>query len=208
VYVPRPNALDDEAELRALVRHVGSAQLVTVGDDGYPRATLLPVVWEGDEVRMHLARANPHWKEIADDAPVLLVVDGAQAYVSPSWYAGKAEHGRVVPTWNYSAVQIRGRARVHEDPERLLASVTELTDLHEGREPTPWQVDDAPPAFVAGQLRGIVGLDVRVESVVGKAKLSQNRSEVDRRQVVEGLVARGRGQDAAVADGVAGALES
>ena len=113
--MPRFNALDDADEIRRLVTSVGSAQLVTVGADGYPAATLLPVLWDDDRIVLHIARANVHWRAIEPGAPALAVVTGPEAYVSPGWYASKAEHGRVVPTWNYSAVQFTGRVDVHTD---------------------------------------------------------------------------------------------
>ena len=130
MYVPRFNALDDADEIRALVEAIGSAQLVTVGPDGYPLSTLLPVIWDEGRLVFHMARANQHWKAIADGSPALAVVTGPEAYVSPGWYASKAEHGRVVPTWNYSAVQFTGRVQVHPDSEWLREAVTRLTDLH------------------------------------------------------------------------------
>jgi transcriptional regulator len=199
MYVPRANAVDDEAEVRAMVADVGAAELVTTGADGYPLATLLPVVWEGDTVVAHVARANPHWQQIQDGAPALLVCTGAQAYVSPSWYAAKAEHGRVVPTWNYSAVHLTGRVTVHHDAEWLRRAVTLLTDRHEAGRADRWQVTDAPRAFVDGQLRGIVGIEVAVERVEAKAKLSQNRSAADRAGVIAGLTASDRPEDHVVA---------
>lgn len=189
IYVPPVNAVDDEAEIRAMVAAYGAAELVTTGRDGYPRATLLPILWDGDVVVAHLARANSHWREITDDTPALLVCGGPQAYVSPAWYASKAEHGRVVPTWNYSSVHLSGRARVHDDPDWLREVVTRLTDHHETGRDSRWQVSDAPASYVDGQLRAIVGVEVRVERVEAKAKLSQNRSAVDRRGVVDGLEA-------------------
>lgn len=187
IYIPPVNAVEDDAEIRAMVAAYGAAELITTGADGYPRATLLPILWEGDVVVAHLARANPHWREITDDTPALLVCGGPQAYVSPTWYASKAEHGRVVPTWNYSSVHLTGLARVHDDPGWLREVVTRLTDHHESGRDAPWQVADAPTSYVAGQLRAIVGVEVRIERVAAKAKLSQNRSEADRRGVVDGL---------------------
>jgi transcriptional regulator len=200
VYVPSFNEVSDEAELRAMVAAVGSAELITTAADGYPRATLLPVIWEGSTVIAHFARANPHWETIAEDAPVLLVCAGSQAYVSPTWYAAKAEHGRVVPTWNYSAVHLTGRARVHDDVKWVRAAVTALTDLHEAGRDERWHVTDAPGPYIDGQLRGIVGVEIAVEKVEGKAKLSQNRSEADRRGVVAGLSASGSAATATVAE--------
>jgi transcriptional regulator len=199
MYIPPANAVDDEAAVRAMVASVGTAELISVGADGYPLATLLPVLWRGDTVVAHLARANPHWVEL-DDVPVLLVCTGTQAYVSPSWYAAKAEHGRVVPTWNYTSVHLRGRARVHEDPEWLRTAVTDLTERHESPRTEPWAVTDAPASYVEGQLRGIVGVEIAVERIEGKAKLSQNRSEADREGVVAGLRGTGGAEDAAIAD--------
>ncbi|MEZ5093919.1 FMN-binding negative transcriptional regulator [Nocardioides sp.] len=186
MYIPRFTAIDDD-QARALVESAGSAELVTVGDDGFPLATRLPVLWQGDRLICHLAIANPHWRSIRPGSPALAVVTGPEAYVSPGWYAAKAEHGRVVPTWNYSAVHLIGRATVHRDAAWLREAVTALTDRHEGLRPEPWAVTDAPEAFVDQQLRAIVGVELVVERVEGKAKRSQNRSEADRLGVIAGL---------------------
>lgn len=187
MYVPPFNAVAEDAEIRAMVAAVGSAQLITVGADGCPCCTLLPIVWTGDTVTAHMARANPHWTGITAGAPALLVVTGPQAYISPSWYAAKAEHGRVVPTWNYAAVELAGRITVHDDVEWVRRAVDELTGFHEADRVDPWATTDAPERYLAGQLRGIVGLEIAVERVTGKVKYSQNRSEADRRGVVAGL---------------------
>jgi transcriptional regulator len=187
VYVPHFNAMSDAEQVTALVESVGTAELVTVGPDGYPLATLLPVIWEEGQLIFHMARANEQWKSIAPDSPALAIVTGAQGYVSPSWYASKAEHGKVVPTWNYSAVEFRGRVTVHEDAEWLHEAVTRLTDVHEGGRADRWAVTDAPEDYVHKQLRAIVGVQMAVERVEAKAKLSQTRSDADRRGVVEGL---------------------
>jgi transcriptional regulator len=189
MYVPHFNAWDDEPAIRRMVAAIGSAQLITTGADGYPLATLLPVVWRGDTVVAHLARANEHRKAIGPDQPALLVVTGPQAYISPTWYAAKAEHGRVVPTWNYSVVQLTGRATVHDDVDWLQGALDELVDRHEGHREAPWHRTDAPERYISGQLRAIVGLELTVERVEAKAKLSQNRSDADRAGVVTGLMA-------------------
>jgi transcriptional regulator len=206
VYVPRFNALEDAEEIRALVATVGSAQLVTVGEDGYPLATLLPVIWDEELGRLvfHLARANTHWRTIEPGTPALAVVTGPEAYVSPSWYASKAEHGRVVPTWNYSAVEFRGRVEVHDDAAWVREAVTRLTDLHEQPREQPWAVTDAPEAYVEKQLRAIVGVELQIESVVAKAKLSQNRSAEDRDGVIAGLRDEGAGREVSVANAMEG----
>ena len=204
-----------EADVAAFLGTHPAGRLVTVGPDGRPDATLLPVLVSGSTVRAHLARANDHWRRIAPGSPGLLVVSGADAYVSPGWYASKQEHGRVVPTWNYSEVQLRGSVTVHDDPDWVLDVVTGLTERHEGSRERPWAVSDAPPAYVRGQLRAIVGVELvvehasgveGVEGVEGKAKLSQNRSDADRRGVVAGLRAEGDSAAYRVADEMERAL--
>ena len=187
MYTPPFNRIDDEARIRSFVAAARTAWFVTAGSDRIPAATLLPIMWRDQTVIAHLASANPQWRSITDGAPALLIVPGPDAYVSPSWYAAKAEHGKVVPTWNYSAVHLTGTVTTHHDQEWLRAAVTELTDTHESGRLHPWQVADAPETYVDGQLRGIIGLEFRVTRVEGKAKLSQNRSAADRRGVVAGL---------------------
>lgn len=185
--MPAANRVDDEAAIRGFVADRGSGTLVTVGPDGLVDATLLPVLWADGLVVAHLARANDHWRRMATGAAGLLVVQGPEAYVSPSWYPSKAEHGRDVPTWNYSAVHLRGPVTVHDDPAWLHAVVSRLTDRHEAGREHPWAVTDAPERYVQGMLRAIVGVSLRVESVEAKAKWSQNRSEPDRAGVLAGL---------------------
>ena len=200
MYIPRFNVMDDPADIRAFVESIGSAEIVTVGDDGTPVATLLPILWraDGGTVIAHVARANPHWRQIEDGSRFLAIVAGQQAYISPSWYAAKAEHGRVVPTWNYSAVHLIGTVRVHDDPAWVREAVTSLTDHHEQPREQPWAVTDAPETYVEKNLKAIVGLEMLVERVEAKAKLSQNRSDADRAGVVAGL--RAEGGNPAVAD--------
>ncbi|WP_327092082.1 FMN-binding negative transcriptional regulator [Nonomuraea sp. NBC_01738] len=200
MYVPHYNAMDDPGRIGALVAAVGSATLITTGPDGYLAATLLPVIWDDDRLIFHMARANQHWKTLSDDLPALAVVTGPEAYISPSWYAAKAEHGRVVPTWNYSAVHFTGRLRIHHEPEWLLDAVTRLVDRHERPRRAPWAVDDAPEAYVAKQVRAIVGIEFAIERVEGKAKLSQNRSAADRDGVIAGLRAESEPRAHQVAD--------
>ena len=191
LYTPTFNRMP-EGEIRGFVASVATAQLVTVGPDGLPDATFLPVLWDDDRLVGHLARANGHWRRIVAGSAALAVVTGPDAYVSPAWYATKAEHGKVVPTWNYSAVHLRGAVRVHDDPDWVLDLVTRLTDRHEAGRPDRWHVTDAPADYIRANLRPIVGIEVVVESVEAKAKLSQNRSDEDRAGVAAGLVADGR----------------
>ena len=199
MYTPPYNVMD-EAEVRPFVDAIGSAELVTVDADGYPQATRLPLLWQGDRLVLHMAIANPHWRTIADRSPALAVVTGPEAYVSPAWYAGKAEHGRVVPTWNYSAVHFTGLASVHRDPDWLLRAVTDLTVLHERGRPDPWAVTDAPAAYLRQQLNGIVGIELAISGVEAKAKRSQNRSVHDRASVVAGLREHGGAREQEMAD--------
>ncbi len=191
--MPRANAMAD-ADVRRFLDAHPSGHLVTVGPDGRPDATLLPVLVDdapdapaGLRLVGHLARFNEQCARIAAGSPGLVVVTGADAYVSPGWYASKREHGRVVPTWNYSEVHLSGAVTVHDDPDWVLDVVTRLTQRHESARPQPWAVTDAPAAYVRGQLRAILGVELVVEKVEGKAKLSQNRSDADREGVVAGL---------------------
>ena len=190
LYVPRFNVMDPD-DVRPFVEAVATAQLVTVGEDGAPDATFLPVLWEGDRLVGHLARANRHWRRMVDGSPALAIVTGPDTYVSPSWYASKAEHGKIVPTWNYSVVHLRGAVVVHDDPEWVRSLVTRLTDRHEADRAERWRVTDAPSDYVDKNLRPIVGVEILVESVEAKAKLSQNRSDEDRAGVAAGLAADG-----------------
>ena len=144
----------------------------------------------------HLARNNDQWAR-PPLGEALVIVRGPDAYISPSWYAAKAEHGRVVPTWNYVTAHVYGELVAHDDPAWVEALVRQLTDHHEASSAHPWSVDDAPDDFVTGQLRAIVGVELRITRVEAKFKLSQNRPEADVTGVVNGLTDRG---DAAVAD--------
>jgi transcriptional regulator len=138
----------------------------------------------------HVARANPVWRS---PQPSLLVFGGPQAYVSPGWYPSKQVHGKVVPTWNYAVVHARGTPVVLEDAASVLRIVSALTDTHEAAQAHPWQVGDAPPDFIEQLLRAIVGIEIPVDQLVGKWKVSQNRSTEDRAGVAAGLRAQADG---------------
>lgn len=196
MYVPSAFAPTDDDVAALLSRH-RAADLVTVGPDGLT-ATMLPFLYDPGRrtLRGHLARNNDHWRT-ANGAAALVIVRGPDAYVSPSWYATKAEHGRVVPTWNYVTVHVHGVVIVHDDPAWVADLVRELTDRHEAGRPTPWSVDDAPPKFFAGQLRAIVGVELAITRIEGKFKLSQNRPASDVDGVIEGLRAAGDSDSAA-----------
>ena len=151
-------------------------------------------------LQAHVARANPLWRELAADDEVLIVFSGPQHYVTPGWYATKAETGKVVPTWNYVMVQVHGRIRIHDDPAWLATQIRALTDTHETGRKSAWAVDDAPAEFIAQQMRAIVGIEVRIDRIVGKWKVSQNRQPADRQGVVAGLEAEADASAPAMAD--------
>jgi transcriptional regulator len=195
MYIPAHFAADDLAAIAEFVDRAGAADLVTF-DGQRPVATLLPVIWErpdganGDghgRLIGHLALNNPQWDSSVAQVPGLAIVHGPQAYVSPSWYASKKEHGRVVPTWNYTTVHFSGPVRFHRDDDWLRGLVTRLTERHEAGRRDRWRVTDAPEKYIAGQLRAIVGVEMIVERIEAKDKLSQNRPEADRAGVIAAL---------------------
>jgi len=138
----------------------------------------------------HVARNNAQWR-VPAVGDALVIALGPDAYISPAWYATKREHGRVVPTWNYITAHVHGRLVIHDDPVWVEENVRRLTARHEAARPEPWSVDDAPEAYIAGQLRAIVGVEVIIDRVDGKTKLSQNRSDADIAGAIEGLEATG-----------------
>ncbi|MEO8311473.1 MAG: FMN-binding negative transcriptional regulator [Caldimonas sp.] len=194
MYLPRHFAESRPQVLRDFIARHPLGLLVTQNRDGGLDANSVPFFLdEGDDgspgvLRAHVARANPLWTSARDDVDALVVFQGPQGYVSPAWYPSKAEHGKVVPTWNYLMAQARGRLRAIDDKAWLRAFVTRLTDHHEGRRPAPWAVTDAPADFVDATLGAIVGIEIALTSLVGKWKVSQNRSAADRAGVVDGLL--------------------
>ena len=206
MYIPAHFAAAD-ADVRALLENHGAADLVTATDDGL-LATFLPFVFEPDVGRHgallgHLARNNDQWRRPAigpPDSAAMVIVRGPDAYISPSFYVSKAEHPRVVPTWNYVTAHVYGRLVVQDDPGWLDALVRRLTARHETGSERPWSVDDAPAPFVAGQLRAIVGVEVIIGRIEAKLKLSQNRPAADIQSVIDGLQRRGDQASAAAVD--------
>ncbi|CAM5787111.1 FMN-binding negative transcriptional regulator [Rhizobacter fulvus] len=179
--------------LHALLREHPLGLLVTQDAAGELAANTVPFVLDADPaggpgiLRAHVARANPVWREARTDRDSLVVFQGPQAYISPGFYPSKAEHGKVVPTWNYVIAQGRGRLRAVDDAPWLRAFVTRLTDRHEAAREQPWAVTDAPDDYVTSMLRAIVGIEIELGSLVGKWKVSQNRSAADRDGVARGL---------------------
>ncbi len=188
--------------LHALIRAHRFGLLISTGPDG-PIVSPVPFTLEPDAgphgtLRAHVARANPHWRALRDAPATLALFQGPEAYITPSWYASKRETGKVVPTWNYALVEARGEAAVTEDPAWLRAQIGTLTEAMETGRAEPWAVSDAPEAFVAAQIRGIVGIELPIAALSGKWKVSQNRPAADRRGVVEGLGAEGNAAMAAL----------
>jgi transcriptional regulator len=184
-----------------LLTRPGAANLVTMTSQGM-LATLLPFVYDASvgehgALHTHVARNNTQWS-VPAIGESLMIVQGADAYISPSWYASKAEHGRVVPTWNYSTAHVYGNLVVHDDHAWLASQVRRLTEANEAAFDHPWSVDDAPERYISGQLRAIVGLELVITRIEAKAKLSQNRPGADIDGVVAGL--RGQGQVESAAD--------
>jgi transcriptional regulator len=187
------------AELAAQV----PATLVTLGADGL-RASILPMLFDAEDgsqgvLRGHLARPNPQWRDVSPDVEALAIFNGADAYVSPSWYEEKRLTGKVVPTWNYTTILVHGILTLRPEPEWLLGHVRRLVERHEAGRVEPWSIDDAPPGYADIQVRAIVGLELEISRIEAKRKLSQNRSAGDVDGVVAGL-ANGSARERAVAE--------
>jgi transcriptional regulator len=193
--------------LHDLIRTHNFGAMVTTGADGFV-ANHFPFVLDTSKgpfgtLRAHMAKANTQWRDLDGEHDALVIFQGAYTYITPSWYATKAETGKVVPTWNYALVHVHGRPRAIHDPEWLIRHVSELTDQHEAERAEPWTLQDAPADFVAGLLKGIVGLELEISRIEGKWKASQNRPETDRAGVVQGLTQQGDERSLAMADLVA-----
>ena len=196
MYLPKHFEETRPETLHELIRTHPLGLLVTLNEAGL-QANNVPFVLDPDPaggpgiLRAHVARANPLWREARADVEALVVFQGPQAYVSPGWYPSKAEHGKVVPTWNYVTVQARGTLRAIDDADWVRAFVTRLTTRHEAVQAQPWAVTDAPPDFVDTMVRAIVGIEIPLTALTGKWKVSQNRSAADRAGVVGALRAAG-----------------
>ena len=199
MYIPAHFKPDTET-VDDLLANQGAADLITLTEQGL-LATMLPFLFDPPGSRPdaghlgslvgHVARNNDQWRLPARGTS-LVIVRGPDAYISPAWYATKREHGRVVPTWNYLTAHVYGQLLIHDDVAWLEALVRRLTAHHESSRVEPWSVDDAPEAYIAGQLRAIVGVEILIERIEAKAKLSQNRSDADIDGVIEGLSQVGR----------------
>jgi transcriptional regulator len=190
MYIPPHNRPPSDDDVSRLLLATRAGDLVTVGEDGLA-VSMIPFLYDASRpphgsLLGHLARPNAQWRG-ADGREALVLLHGPDGYVSPAWYPAKREHGRVVPTWNYVLVAVHGTLRVHDDPDWTRDVVVRLTLTHENGRPKPWAVSDAPEAYIAGQLRAIVGVEVVIDRVEAKWKLSQNRSAADVAGAIAGL---------------------
>lgn len=180
--------------LHALIRAHPLATLITAGSGGL-LANLVPFIFVDTggpgTLRAHIAKANDQVEPLRSGAETLVVFQGPEAYITPSWYASTKEHGRVVPTWNYVVVQVRGTPRVIDDPAWIRDQIGALTASQENPRPAPWSMADAPPPYIEAQINAIIGVEIPIASIEGKWKVSQNRSEADRQGVVAGLRTEG-----------------
>lgn len=194
MYVPRQFEETDRDVLQALIRSRPLGAWVTVADRELV-VNHIPFLLDATRgphgtLVGHVARANPVWRNCSSEIASVVVFQGADAYITPSWYATKQEHGKVVPTWNYIVVHAHGVPRMIEDREWLLGHVTALSDHHEARQQVPWRVSDAPADYIETQLKAIVGIEIPISALVGKWKASQNRSLPDQRGTMTGLSER------------------
>jgi len=205
MYTPTHFAETDPTILRDAIRQIRAGELITYGADGL-EASFVPLLISDDAATVtgHLAKANGQWRRADLSVPALLTWVGPDAYVSPNFYPSTMEDGRVVPTWNFTAVQAKGTLVLHHEDEWKRHHVGSLTDLHERRLTSPWSVDDAPTDFIDGMVKAIVGMEIRLTSLVGKWKLSQNRPQADVAGVIAGLERYGAGShEAQVAEQMA-----
>ena len=205
MYLPSHFAENRTDVLHALMRDHPLATVVTNDPDGL-NANHIPLQLAGASpqahagvLQGHAARANPFWRLDSDATEVLAIFQGPQTYVSPAWYPSKAEHGKVVPTWNYVAVHARGRLVVRDDREWLLAFLTKLVATHETQANSLWTVNDAPADYIDKMLAAIVGFEIQITSLTGKWKVSQNRSAADRAGVADALDTTDDSQNTAMA---------
>ncbi len=194
--------VDDPMALLVELAQTQAGTLVSLSDNGY-LTTMLPLIvdpalGQWGTLRGHVARANPHWRALEEQANAIVILHGPDAYISPSWYEEKRRTGKVVPTWNYSMVVVHGTVTVHHEHDWLLANVRALVAQHEGQRPEPWFVDDAPADYIDAQAKAIVGIELTIERIDAKQKLTQNRSAADYDGTLAGLNA-GEPRERAVA---------
>ena len=194
LFLPPAFRETDIAVLQAEISAIGFGSLITIAKDGGLLISQFPVLLDTGvgpfgQLRCHVSRGNPQWRDSDFSKPGVAMFSGPDAYISPSCYPSKKEHGKAVPTWNYVTICARGMVEVYDDRDALMAHVTELTEMHEQAFPEPWKVTDAPADYMERQLKGIVGFRINIEALEGKKKLSQNRDVADREAVADVLQA-------------------
>jgi transcriptional regulator len=198
MYLPSHFAESRPEQLERIIREHPLGALVTQGAAGLDADHLPfefdPGVGAHGLLSAHVARANTLWQRCPTGSTVMVIFRGAQAYISPNWYPSKHEAHRQVPTWNYEVVHAHGVLTVHDDERFVRRLVARLTRRHEAAEPTPWKMGDSTPEYIDSMLRNIVGLEIAITSLVGKAKLSQNREARDRVSAADTLNARGHAE--------------
>lgn len=201
MYIPAHFAMTEPADLHRIIREHPLGVLVTPGELGVdadhipfefdPAAGAGAGAGKLGSLTAHVARANPLWQRCPTGTPVMVIFRGAQAFISPNWYPSKHEAHRQVPTWNYEVVHVHGRLCVHDDERFVRGLVARLTRRHEANEPMPWKMGESPVDYIDGLLRQVVGIEITIESLVGKVKLGQNREARDRLSAADVLQARG-----------------
>jgi transcriptional regulator len=190
MYIPSANQEDRVSVLHKLMEDQPFASLITMGSSGMFASHIPMVLEQGGSfgcLKGHISRANRQWRDYTPSVEALAIFAGPQHYITPSWYPEKQETGRVVPTWNYVVVHAYGHLKVIEDSEWLMTHLQKLTTTHEAEFMVPWKISDAPSDYIASQLKGIMGLEMSINRLEGKWKVSQNRSERDRNGVAAGL---------------------
>lgn len=216
MYLPKSFEMSEWQEIVHFVERVRAADLVSINEQGEPLSTLMPCIWDYKEstednygtLYVHMARANKQWRSIQNGSNGLAIFHGIQAYISPSNYEAKSTSGKVVPTWNYNSVHLSGKLTVSQDPEYLFKVVSDLSHFHESRRATPWEISDAPAEYIADELQGIVAVTMHVTKVQAKAKMSQNRNNFDRLEVIKDLKNSNSHEDQEVAEYMALSLKT
>lgn len=196
MYQPPHFAVTDSETLHQLMQAHPLGALITHGEGGLD-ANHLPFEFDAGAgehgvLRAHVARNNPLWQEVKDGDEVLVIFKAADGYISPSWYPGKEDHHKLVPTWNYSVVHAHGRIRIHDDARFVRRLLANLTRTHEAIESAPWKMADAPREYIEAMVQAVVGIEIEITELVGKFKLSQNKAEADRQGAADSLQARGQ----------------
>ncbi len=195
MYIPAHFAIQDPQDIHAIIREHPLGVLVTQGAEGLD-ANHIPFELDASKgasgvLTAHVARANPVWQQCKDGADVLVIFRGNESYISPNWYPSKHETHRLVPTWNYEVVHVHGWLTVMDEEKFVRGVVARLTREHESTEPRPWKMGDSPPDYIDQMIKAVVGIQIEIKRIEGKAKLSQNREPRDRLNAADTLLARG-----------------